>query len=150
MRGYGGIDMAISACVHFVRGDEVDEGLEPLVQHLKQREVTIGYMSYGSGSNDLSAVINELGQSLALTGAPYSSQRPLLRFIDDLIALSRRASGLVIVIDNAGTFLRSDPYGLFDLTEAFLVQFDDWFLAKKPCHLCFQLEPCDLVKKVFT
>ena len=39
---------------------------------------------------------------------------------------------------------------MFDLVEAFLVQFHHWYDQEKPCHLCFQVAEDDDVTEFFT
>jgi hypothetical protein len=89
-----------------------------------------------------------LARALELAHAPYG-RLPWVEFLDDLITLSFRYPGLVIVVDHADILLRERPDDMFDLIEAFLTQFHHWYDKKKPCHLCFQMEQNDSVGRVF-
>jgi hypothetical protein len=42
-----------------------------------------------------------------------------------------------------------DSVTLFRLIEAFLIQVHHWMEKKKPCHLCFQMEPNDSLRAQF-
>ena len=39
---------------------------------------------------------------------------------------------------------------MFNLVEAFLIQFHHWYDQKKPCHLCFQMVEDAYVTDFFT
>ena len=75
---------------------------------------------------------------------------PWVPFLDDLISLSFRLNGLVIVVDNADVLMETARGDVFDLIEAFLIQFHHWFEKKKPCHLCFQMERNELIGRIFS
>src|ERR1051326_4273909 len=149
--GYGGLHMPTSACVHFVRNDEIDDSIYDSVAELNRLGIQCAYLNYshGMGARDIT---NNIAGSLHLDHHPYQSGpiRPWLPWLDDLIALSRRVNGLVLIIDSADVFFNESRNDAFDLIEVFLIQFSDWFEKKKPCHLCFQIEPNDLVKKAFS
>ena len=74
---------------------------------------------------------------------------PYVQFLDDLGALSLSAGGVLIVVDRADLLLKDRPDQMFDLIEAFLVQFHHWFEAKKPAHLWFQMEHNGIVGTTF-
>lgn len=165
MRGYAGIYMNLSACVHFVRNDEVTKSVVEIAQEVKKCKITCAYVDYDIVKRSGSNIANSIGSVLRLECAPYrasdytvyapfhasrySVRFPWVPFLDDLITLSEHTSGLVIIIDNADRFFADARNDAFDLIEAFLVQFQNWFEKKKPCHLCFQMEKNDLIRRVF-
>jgi len=55
----------------------------------------------------------------------------------------------VIIVDRADILLHERPDDMFDLIEAFLIQFHHWYDQKKPCHLCFQMEENQSVRGLF-
>jgi hypothetical protein len=148
MRGYQGIDRAESACVHFVRNNEIGGPVDLLFQEIEARSIDCVYVDYSQASAGVNGLANALATILHLENVPYQS-RPWVEFLDDLITLSHRTNGLVIVIDNADVLMATDSNQMFDLIEAFLIQFHHWFEKKKPCHLCFQMEGNDALGKVF-
>jgi hypothetical protein len=93
-------------------------------------------------------IADPLGRALQLQHAPYGGL-PWIPFLDDLITLAHRYRGLVSVVDHADSLLRERPDDMFDLIEAFLTQFHHWYDQEKPCHLCFQMERNDSVRRVF-
>jgi hypothetical protein len=80
--------------------------------------------------------------------APYGEEH-WVRLLDDLISLSVKLSGLVIVMDHADRLFEVNRSKIFDLIESFLIQFHHWLEKTKPCHLCFQMSPHPLVGEVF-
>jgi hypothetical protein len=48
MRGYGGLERSLSACLHFVRSSEVDESLLGLAQDLDKCGIRCVYVDYAS------------------------------------------------------------------------------------------------------
>jgi len=70
-------------------------------------------------------------------------------FLDDLITLSEQEKGIVLFIDSADMFLAQNSRGMFSLIEAFLIPVHHWMEKKKPCHLCFQMEPNDSLRAQF-
>lgn len=149
MRGYAGIERSLSACLHFVRNDEVDEpSLLKIVQVLKDRGIVCAYVDYGILDQSRQSVINCVGNLLNLENRPYADQS-WVRFLDDLISLSAKVNGAVIVIDRADVFFEKDRNEAFDLIESFLIQFHHWLERKKPCHLCFQMEANALIRQMF-
>jgi hypothetical protein len=109
------------------------------------------YWDYFDGGGTSTTITDPLGRTLQLEHAPYGGRgelSPWIRFLDDLITLSYRYPGLVIVVDNADSLLRERPDEMFDLIEAFLTQFHHWYDQKKPCHLCFQMERNDSIRRI--
>jgi hypothetical protein len=147
MRGYSGIHLPLSACIHFVRNDEIDNGLHEMVSALKKNEIVCAYVDYAPGANAVS-LANYIANILELDHQPYGP-RPWVPFLDDLISESFRLNGLVIVVDNADVLMETARNDVFDLIEAFLIQFHHWFENKKPCHLCFQMERTHSLGKFF-
>lgn len=148
MRGYGGIQLPLSACIHFVRNDEIDNALPKMVSALKKNGIVCAYVDYAPGANAIS-LANCIANILALDHQPYGPQ-PWVRFLDDLITKSVQLNGLVIVVDNADILMETIRNDVFDLIEAFLIQFHHWFEKKKPCHLCFQMERNPLIGQIFS
>jgi hypothetical protein len=100
------------------------------------------------------AVINAIAQQLKLEHAPYAPREPgqieeWVPFLDDLIGLSDRVNGILIIVDNADVWLSTDKKTLFKLMEAFQIQLHHWQEKKRPCHLFFQMEKNDLVRRIF-
>jgi hypothetical protein len=56
---------------------------------------------------------------------------------------------MVLFVDSADVFLAENTRGMFRLIESFLIQVHHWIEKKKPCHLCFQMEPNDSLKAQF-
>jgi hypothetical protein len=153
MSGYGGVYRPLSACIHFVRDQGNEADLRELQSELQKRGISYAYVRY-SGNSELS-LANQIASRLNLDHQPYGQSAgrgfplPWLPFLDDLITLSRRHNGLVIIVDNADNLFRDNQGDAFDLIEAFLTQFHHWFEKQKPCHLCFQIENSPMVQKVF-
>jgi hypothetical protein len=61
--------------------------------------------------------------------------------------LSERETGVVLFLDRSDVFLTENRRAMFRLIETFLVQVHHWMEQKKPCHLCFVMEPNELVRK---
>ncbi len=123
---------------------EVDEAIGRGVKYV--------YWDYLDGEGTSTTIADPLGRTLQLEHAPYGGRgglSPWIGFLDDLISLSYRYPGLVIVVDHADSLLRERPDEMFDLVEAFLTQFHHWYDQKKPCHLCFQMEPNDSIRRIF-
>jgi hypothetical protein len=148
MRGYGGIERSLSACLHFVRNSEIDEWLSETAQDLRDQRIICAYIDYEIVHKLGQRIADCIGNSLHLEHSPYGL-KPWVPFLDDLITLSREANGVVIIIDNANLFFSSSRNEAFDLIESFLIQFHHWLEKKKPCHLCFQLEENPLIRQVF-
>jgi len=139
MRGYSGIQLSLSACVHFVRNNEIDDGIDAIIADAQRQSILIGYVDYDEVkvSTNLASAI---GKTLGAPHAPYGEKKRHLQLLDDLIALSTKESGLVIIVDNSQNLIQENIREMFDIIEAFLIQFDKWFEKNKPCHLCFQIE----------
>lgn len=148
MRGYAGIERHLSACVHFVRNREVDEdSLSWLARKLESDGIRCVYVDYSRLKGSRQTILDGIGDCLELPNRPYGGN--WIRFLDDLITISEFESGLVIVVDRADILFQEDKFIAFDLIESFLIQFEDWFVKKKPCHLCFQVEENPLVQRYF-
>jgi hypothetical protein len=106
------------------------------------------------GCGDLH-IANALARELNLQHAPYPpSTSPFqpevwVPFLDDLITLSGHENGVVLFVDSADVFLADNSRGMFRLINAFLIQVHHWMEKKKPCHLCFQMEPNDSLRAQF-
>jgi hypothetical protein len=90
-----------------------------------------------------------LGRALELANVPYYGPLAWVQFDDDLVALSVRYPGLMIVFDHADILLRERPHDMFELIEWYLHQFYHLYDKKKPCHLCFKMEQNDSVRRLF-
>jgi hypothetical protein len=126
--------------------------LDEIVEAAISKGVKFVYWDYLDGGSASVTIADPLGSTLQLDHAPYGGRAglsPWLRFSDDLIALAYRYPGLVIVVDHADILLRERPDEMCELIEAFLHVFHHWYDQKKPCHLCFQMEQDDSVRKLF-
>lgn len=97
-------------------------------------------------------IANGVAQELNLQHAPYAPARVevWVPFLDDLITLSEREKmGMVLFVDSADVFLAENSRGMCRLIEAFLIQVHHWMERKKPCHLCFVMEPNDSLRARF-
>jgi len=150
MSGYGVIHVSTSACVHFVGSDDVDSSIFTTVSELKRLGISYAYLNYSHGMAAID-IVNDIGKQLHLEYWPYGGGPvpPLVPFLDDLCQLSQRVNGVALVIDSADLMFKEAQNDAFNLIEAFLIQFEDWFNKKKPCHLCFQVERNDLVREAF-
>jgi hypothetical protein len=148
VHAYQGLDLPLTRCVHFVRTQEFDRPLEQAVEAAVGKGVKFAYWDYLDGGSASATIADPLGRALELAHAPYGTWLPWTKFLDDLITLSRYP-GLVIVVDHADILLRERPDDMFDLIEAFLIPFHHWYDKKKPCHLCFQMEQNDSVRRAF-
>jgi len=141
--------------VHFVRADHVDESIAAIPQDLFQRSMRLAYVDCSLIPSDEATLVNAIAKALRLENQPYELQPaprqmvPYVQFLDDLGALSLSAGGVLIVVDRADLLLKDRPDQMFDLIEAFLVQFHHWFEAKKPAHLWFQMEHNGIVGTTF-
>ena len=161
MRGYAGIWLPLSACVHFVRNDEIDDSLIEMVEDLREKKITWAYVDYEIVSKSGANIADHIARVLRLEHAPYGGPPyggpcsqgvgiHWVRFLDDLITLSSHVTGVVIVIDNADLLFAEARNDAFDLVESFLIQFHHWLEKKKPCHLCFQMERNELIGRAFS
>jgi hypothetical protein len=100
-------------------------------------------------------IANAVARGLNLQHAPYPPRTSPVQvkvwvpFLDDLITLSEHEKGMVLFVDSADVFLAENSRGMFHLIEAFLIQVHHWMAKKKPCHLCFQMEPNDSLRTLF-
>jgi hypothetical protein len=148
MLGYSAIDLPMTRCVRFVRNHEIDGSEGRIVEAALKEGVKFVYWDYLDGRGESVTIADPLGRALELDHAPYG-KFPWVPFLDDLITLAYRLRGLVIIVDHADGLLRERPDDLFNLIEAFLIQFHHWYDQKKPCHLCFQMEENQFVRRLF-
>ncbi|MDR6539789.1 hypothetical protein [Variovorax soli] len=159
MRGYTDVTRSTSACVHFVEGreveareieasDEFDEGLRSIRRSLDEARIRCAYVDCRLLASNPKGTCNAVGTAMQGTHRPYKAD-DWVRLLDDMITLSATLPGLVIVLDHADQLFALDRSQIFDLTEAFLIQFHHWFEKKKPCHLCFQMSSHPLVGDIF-
>jgi hypothetical protein len=133
-------------------GIAVPESLDEVVEPAISKGVKFVYWDYLDGGSASTTIANPLGRALQLQHAPYNGLGPVspwVPFEDDMITLSFRHPGLVIVVDHADILLRERPHDMFELIEWFLHQLYHWYDQKKPCHLCLQMEQDDSVRGVF-
>ena len=140
MRGYHQLHLARSACIHFVSNVDSEEAIEAAFQPVFDGAIDCVYVDFAKHERSAGEFVNTVAERLHLEHAPYSANL-WLRWLDDLITLSCRSSGVVIVIDNADALLRDQRDQMFDLIEAFLTQFHHWFEKKKPCHCLLYTSP---------
>lgn len=136
--GLNDLNRATSHCVHFVAPEQSES-----------RQLWQGFahahIDYIETKRSKTHIANALALSLQLQHAPYDvGQVPYkpsiwVPFIDDLITLSTQRSGLIIEVSGADQLASESQVEMFDLIEAFLIQFHHWFEQKKPCHLVFRL-----------
>jgi len=138
MRGYGHIGVATSACVRFVRNSEMDGSEREEFAEARARGIRVAYVDATAISSPTD-LTNLLANALQLENAPYDFNQWVC-LLDDLVGLSHHAPGLIIVVDGAWTLTEKLSEDMFDLIEAFLIQFDSWSKQRKPCYLCFQME----------
>jgi hypothetical protein len=140
MRGYYGIELSSSACVRFVRNGDMDGSEQEVFEDVRKRGIRYAYVDLSSPRVQGEILANQIGGVLTLEHAPYTHNHWVC-FLDDLITLAHREQGLVIVVDSAWLLLEGRRGELFDLIEAFLVQFHHWLEQRKPCYLCLQMDP---------
>lgn len=152
--GYGTLRLSGSGCVHFVYADSGDG--KSVVSGLRSAGIRCVYIDCRNiGYGDLD-IANAVGRELTLQHAPYAP-RPSpghvevwVPFLDDLITLSEQEKkGVVLFIDGADVLLAENSRGMFGMIGAFLIQVHHWMEKKKPCHLCFQMEPNDSLRAQF-
>jgi hypothetical protein len=143
-----------SNCVHFIY-DAALSAMDSLTDAMRDAGVCHFYVDYEMVKAKNAHIANEIAQSLGLDNVPYTEQvaqyQPelWLPFLDDLITLSERSSGIAIIIDRADKLLADDSRGMFRLIEVFLTQVHHWLEKGKACHLCFQMTVDDVVGRIF-
>lgn len=148
MRGYQQLHLSRSACIHFVDAAESEASIETSFQQVFANSIDCAYVDYAQHDSSVGAFVNAIAAALNLEHAPYPA-KSWLQWLDDLITLSFKSKGLVIVIDNADRMLGENRDQMFDLIEAFLTQFHHWFEKGKPCHLCLQMQRNPALQKFF-
>lgn len=149
MRGYSDIVRSTSACVHFVEAREVDEELRDLKSQLDAASIRCAYVDCSKLVAEPEGTCDAVAEAVGAEHVPYGEAGHWVKLFDDLISLSVEISGLVIVMDHADKLFNVNRSQLFELIEAFLIQFHHWLGKKKPCHLCFQMSPHPLINEVF-
>ena len=151
MRGYSSIEGLSAPSVVFVDSEEVDPSDLVIVKQLRQRGFLIAYIDCADYLEKPWDLLNQIGLQFDLTNRPYDGTKRigLIRWLDDMIGLSRDCPGAVIVLDNAYTLWDAHRKILTDLIEVFLLQIDNWSEKNKPCQLCLQMSPSTLVKTMF-
>ncbi|MHB8816431.1 MAG: hypothetical protein ACYDAE_24640 [Steroidobacteraceae bacterium] len=154
--GYGRLKLSSSGCVHFMHADFFSGETQAAVGDLRSAGIRCVYADYRNLDNGDLHIANAIARALNLQHAPYppptSPFQPQVwvPFLDDLIALSEQEKGgIVIFVDSADVFLAQNRREMFRLIEAFLIQVDEWMEKRKPCHLCFQMEPNDSLGSQF-
>lgn len=148
MRGYSDIVRSTSACVHFVEACEVDEELLEVKSELDAACIPCAYVDCRQLVENPAGTCDAVAVAIGAEHAPYGEEH-WIRLLDDMISLSVRLPGLVIVLDHAEQLFAVDRSKVFDLTESFLIQFHHWLEQNKPCHLCLQMSPHQLIGDVF-
>ena len=152
VRGYWDIDRSTSHCISFVEEEDVIVELDELVAEIRQKGFRIAYIDCAEYLNRPWEIGSDLGVQLKTDYPPYHEAEELnwVRFLDDLISLAYRTTGVVIVLDNADQIFSIHRRHITQLIEAFLVQFHHWLEQKIPCHLCLQMSPNPLVRELFS
>lgn len=152
----GRLKLSSSGCVHFMYADFFSGEARAAVDDLRSAGIRCVYTDYRNVEYGDLHIANAVARELNLQHAPYlpptSPFQPQVwvPFLDDLITLSEHEKkGMVLFVDSADAFLAQNSRGMFRLIEAFLIQVDDWMEKKKPCHLCFQMEPSDSLRTQF-
>lgn len=148
MRGYSDIVRSTSACVHFVESREVDEELIEFKSELDAARISCAYVDCRQLIANPEGTCGAVAAAIGAEHAPYGEEH-WVRLLDDMISLSVKLPGLVVVLNHADELFDVDRSKVFDLLESFLIQFHHWLGKKKPCHLCFQMSPHPLVAEVF-
>jgi hypothetical protein len=149
MRGYSDITRSTSACIHFVDSRHVDQELIDLKRELVASNIRCAYVDARELLIDPENTCDLISVAIDAEHVPYGETGHWVKLLDDMITLSSELPGLVIVIDHADQLFNKDRNKIFELIEAFLVQFHHWLKKSKPCHLCFQMSNHDLVAEVF-
>jgi hypothetical protein len=145
-----------SGCVHFMYADFFCGEAEAVLDDLRSAGIRCVYVDYRNieGRDDLH-IANALARELNLQHAPYpppaspAEVQVWVPFLDDLITLSGQEKGVVLFVDGADLLAVENSRAMFRLIEAFLIQVHHWMEKKKPCHLCFQMEPDDSLRAQF-
>jgi len=140
MRGYSDINRATSSCVHFIENEEIKEDeIDCILEDLSKKNIKIAYVDCQKIIENADSFCDAVAIAINAENSPYGEEH-WIRLLDDMISLSKKNAGLVLVIDNANLLFKSERKKTFDLIEAFLIQFHHWLDKNKPCHLCFQME----------
>lgn len=144
-----------SGCVHFMYADFFGGETHAVIADLRSTGIRCVYADYRDVAPGDLHLVNAVAQELNLQHAPYApATSPLevqvwVPFLDDLITLSDHEKGVVLFVDSADALLAENSRGMFRLIESFLIQVHHWMEKKKPCHLCFQMEPNDSLREQF-
>ncbi len=137
-----------SNAVHFLDNTQIDDLEHALVNHLHSTRIKTAYVDYLEITPRKEHIASVIGRLLGLARAPYPPQ-DWTALSEDLAALAQRETGLAIIVDNADPFLSTDKKTMLKLIEAFQIQLTHWLKQGKPCHLFFQMEKNDLVRRIF-
>jgi hypothetical protein len=153
--GSGRLKLSSSGCVHFMHAGFFSGEAQAVIGNLRSVGIRCVYTDYRDIEHGDLHIANAIARELNLQHAPYppptSPHQPKVwvPFLDDLITLSEHENGMVLFVDSADVFLAENSRGMFRLIEAFLIQVHHWMEKRKPCHLCFQMEPDDSLKTQF-
>ena len=155
--GRGRLKLSSSGCVHFMYADYFSSGeAQAAVGDLRSAGIRCVYTSYRHIEYGDLHIANTIARELNLQHAPYPPRTSHVKievwvpFLDDLITLSEsEKTGVVLFVDGGDVFLAANSRGMFRLIEAFLIQVHHWMEKKKPCHLCFLMEPNDSLRAQF-
>src|SRR5882757_3286660 len=149
------LSLSTSGCVHFMYADFFRGDAQAVVDDLRRDGIRCVYTDYRDIEFGDLHIANAIARKLNLQHAPYPPPKSPVHvkvwvpFLDDLITLSEHEKGIVLFVDSADVFLSENNRGMFHLMEAFLIQVHHWMEKKKPCHLCFQMEPNNSLKLQF-
>ena len=153
--GCGRLKLSSSGCIHFMYADFFSGEAQAAVGDLMSAGIRCVYTDYRNIEHGDLHIANAVAQELNLQHAPYQLRTSPFQpevwipFLDDLITLSKNEKGIVLFVGSADMFLARNSRGMFRLIEAFLIQVHHWMEKKKPCHLCFQMEPNDSLRAQF-
>jgi len=140
----------MSACVHYVESQKVDEEeLRELKDELETAQIRCAYVDCRTLLSAPENTCEAVAVAIGAEHLPHGEKGHWVKLLDDMITLSVELPGLVIVMDHADQLFALDRSQIFNLTESFLIQFHHWLEKDKPCHLCFQMSPHLLVAEIF-
>ncbi len=155
MHGYNGLTQGLSRpdsqFIRFVDADEVDDELQVIRAEIEDRGILLVYLDAAHFLIEPWTILDAIGDTARLEHRPYSGTKlGLVRWLDDLISLSYRVSGLILVIDNAHSLWETHRKVVTDIAESFQLQGHHWLERSKPCVMCLQMSPEPRVARVFS
>ncbi len=140
--GYRFLPVATARCVHFVDLCPDDVELRELAGDLDEHDIAVVYL-------DCTRFVPGTGARKPAAPTGDAAEPHWTRWWDDLLSLSHKSSGLVIVLDHADVLFERDRKFATDLIENFLQGATPWIRREIPCHLVLQMAACAAVARVF-